>query len=154
MGPVLFLLLFAFAPNAASGPAPGAAARPSMTDADIREIRCRIMVAGGAGKPAIVAAPDLHVLRQAATAGPFRPALPAGAKAIICERSSIIPAAHDDEVPALGLSLFLSEPGKTGRLAVLESIAGHLRFRMLDGEMKPREEPLIEARLDQFRTRK
>ena len=111
------------------------------------------MVTDGKGKPAAIAAPDLHVLRQAAADGPFRPTLPPRATAIVCGRSTIVPAEHDDEVLALGIPFFIAEIGRNGRLAALELSGGRFRYRFIKGALKPNEVPLLQQRLDLFQDR-
>jgi hypothetical protein len=121
-------------------------------DEPARETGCRVVVGDGKGTAQLVDAPDLHVLAGTALDGDFAPALPAGATAILCARTSIVPAEHDDEVPALGLPLFLETEGG-GRLATLEMINGGFRYRLLESEFRREEEPAVQARLDLFKAR-
>ena len=130
-----------------------AAAEPAgVRDADLRETDCRTMSQEG-GKVITVLAPNLHVLTQAAAAGPFRPVLPRGVSAILCRRNSVIPAEHDDEVLALGLPLYLAETRPAGRIGVLEISGGQFRFRMVQGTPLAVEDRLIQARLALFQKR-
>lgn len=119
----------------------------------LRELRCDLLRAEDGGRMAAVDAPDLHVLRQTAAAGNFSPAIPRGTAGIMCGRSNILPAAHDDEVILLGLPLFLAETGSSGRLGVLEIDDGRYRFRMLDGRLSAGEQSAIDTRIAEFQRR-
>jgi len=119
----------------------------------LRELRCDLLRPEGGGRMATVEAPDLHVLRQTAAAGDFSPAIPPGTAGIMCGRSNILPAAHDDEVILLGLPLFLAETGSPGRLGVLEIDDGRYRFRMLEGRLSDGEQSAMDSRIAQFQRR-
>jgi hypothetical protein len=133
---------FAFAaPAAADSPRP------------LRELRCDLMETTPQGRMSTIEAPDLHVLQQTAVAGRFRPEIPDGTAGIMCGRSSILPAAHDDEVIILGVPLFIAETGSGRRLGVLEIDQGRYRFRMLEGRLSADEQAAMNGRLDEFQRR-
>jgi hypothetical protein len=119
----------------------------------LRELRCDLMETQSGGRMTTIEAPDLHVLQQTAAAGRFSPEIPEGTSGILCGRSSILPAAHDDEVLILGVPLFIAETGSGGRLGVLEIDQGRYRFRMLEGRLTADEQTAINGRLDEFQRR-
>jgi len=119
----------------------------------LRELRCDLMETGRAGRMTTIEAPNLHVLQQTAATGWFSPDIPEGTSAILCGRSNILPAAHDDEVIALGLPLFIAETGSGRRLGVLEIEQGRFRFRMLEGQLNAEEQAEMDRRLDEFQRR-
>lgn len=132
-----------------------ASAAPAATDSQrpLRELRCDLMETAREGRMSTIEAPDLHVLQQTAAAGRFSVALPDGAAGILCARSNIMPAAHDDEVIVLGVPLFIAETGSPGRLGVLEIDQGRYRFRMLEGRLSADEQAAMDGRLDEFQRR-
>lgn len=121
--------------------------------AEVKEKACRILVEQEGGKPIIVPAPDIHVLEQSARNGEYSPSLPPGTTGIACRRSTIVPAAHDDEVPMLGLILLFDEIG-TSRVASLERIGGSYRFILHQGTFRPGEQELVQARLAGFEAKR
>lgn len=119
----------------------------------LRELRCDLMETQRGGRMTTIEAPDLHVLAQTAAAGHFSPDIPEGTSGILCGRSSILPAAHDDEVIYLGVPLFIAETGAPGRLGVLEIDQGRYRFRMIEGRLSADEQAAIDSLLDEFQRR-
>jgi hypothetical protein len=128
-----------------------AASTPSQPR-ETQEIRCRY-IEDHHGQAVTIEAPTLHVLSQTAASGRFQPEIPAGVSSFLCSRTSIIPAAYDDEVLWLGVPLYIAEMGAPGRLGVLEINEGHYRFRFLEGAARPGEQALLDERLDQFQSR-
>jgi hypothetical protein len=143
---LLSLAAFAGATLATATPA---AATPQR---ELREIRCDLLEQNR-GQLLTVEAPDLHVLAQTAEGQRFEPAIPQGMAGISCGRTSVIPAAWDDQVLALGLPLFIAETGTRGRVGVLEIDNGRYRFRMIRGETQPEEQAQIDARVQSYQTR-
>jgi len=131
---------------AAAAPAAAAPARP------FREVRCDLMDTYR-GRLRTFEAPDLRVVEQTAAPGRFNPAIPQGTTAVICARTSIVPAANDDEVLWLGLPLFITEPGGGARYGVLEVNDGRYRFRLIHGELTAEEQPLVDQRMAEFQRR-
>jgi hypothetical protein len=140
---------------AASCAAAFARAAPAAADSPrpLRELRCDLMETGRGGRMTTIEAPDLHVLQQTGAGGLFAPEIPEGTSAIMCGRSHIMPAAHDDEVIYLGLPLFIAETGSGRRLGVLEIDQGRYRFRMIEGRLSPEEQTAVDGRLDEFQRR-
>jgi hypothetical protein len=87
----------------------------------------------GALKTTPVAA--LKVIEQTSKEGAFK--LPRGApknvQAVICKRSSIMPAPHDYKVLEAGYTLYITD--ELSRVAVLGLVDGHVRLDMLDGAL-------------------
>jgi hypothetical protein len=129
--------------------APAAATTPQR---ELREIRCDYLEPSR-GQLLTVEATDLHVLAQTADGRAFRPAVPQGMAGISCGRTSVIPAAWDDQVLALGLPLFIAETGTRGRVGVLEIDNGRYRFRLIRGEMQPEEQAQIDERIQAYQAR-
>ena len=98
---------------------------------------------------------NLHVLSQTAAEGQFAPHAPAGAAGIQCWRTSIIPAAHDDEVILAHLVLLLQqtsgEPPR--RLGALDFTQGHFRYTMRSGTLSASEQAQVDARIAEFNAR-
>ncbi len=139
---------------AALGGATLIAAAPAAANSqrELREIRCD-MLEQDRGRMVTIEAPDLHVLAQTAEGRPFAPAIPRGIAAISCGRTSVIPAAWDDKVIALGLPLFIAESGSSARLGVLEIDNGRFRFRFLQGQARPEEQAMIDERIRLYQSR-
>lgn len=129
-----------------------ASAAPA-ADRPLRELRCDLMETTREGRMSTIEAMDLHVLQQTSAAGRFSTNIPEGTAGIMCGRSSILPAAHDDEVIYLGVPLFIAETGTPGRLGVLEIDQGRFRFRMLEGRLNAEEQAAMDGRLDEFQRR-
>jgi len=116
-----------------------------------REDRCDVQARTGHVVETI-AMPDLHVLEQASSAS-FAPSLPRGAEAIVCLRTSITPAAHDDKVLALGIPLIIVEVGRPHRMGVLEIADGAFRYRLTEGTLPAADQAAVQARLEEYRGR-
>jgi hypothetical protein len=142
------LSLAAFA-GAALAASPAAATTPQ---GELREVRCDLLEQNR-GQLVTVEARDLHVLAQTANGQRFEPAIPHGTAGISCGRSSIIPAAWDDQVLTLGLPLFIAEDGPLHRVGVLEVANGRYRFRLVHGEARPEEQAQIEAQVQAYQAR-
>lgn len=130
----------------AAAPATATSQRP------LSEIRCDLLEQDR-GRLVTIEAPDLHVLAQTANGQRFAPVIPRGIVGINCGRTSIIPAAWDDQVLALGVPLFISEAGSLGRVGVLEIDNGRYRFRLTRGEARPEEQAQIDERIQTYQAR-
>lgn len=120
---------------------------------EVRELRCDTLEMEGR-RVQVVEAPGLRVLRDTALGGDYNPAFRRPVASIMCNRNSIVPAAHDDEVIWLGMPLHIAQAGSPGRLAVLEIERGRYRFRMLEGRAPDAaEQAEIDARLAEFQGR-
>lgn len=144
--PLLSIAAFAGITLVATAPA---AATPQR---ELREVRCDLLEQQR-GQLLTIEAPDLHVLAQTAEGRRFEPAIPRGMAGISCGRTSVIPAAWDDQVLALGLPLFIAETGTVGRVGVLEIDNGRYRFRLIRGEAQPEEQAQIDARIQTYQAR-
>ena len=131
-----------------------AAATPALAapQRELREIRCD-MLEQQHGRLVTIMAPDLHVLDQTANGQRFDPGIPQGVVGINCGRSSVIPAAWDDQVLTLGLPLFIAEDSSAGRVGVLEVDNGRYRFRLIHGVARPEEQAEIDARVQAYQAR-
>ncbi len=118
----------------------------------LTEIRCDLLERDR-GRLVTVEAPDLHVLAQTANGQRFAPVIPTGMAGISCGRTSVIPAAWDDQVLALGLPLFIAETGTRGRVGVLEIDNGQFRYRFIRGEARPDEQAQIDERIQTYQSR-
>ena len=97
--------------------------------------------------------PGLYVIESTARDGPFRADLPAETAAILCRRSSIIPAPNDWKVLEAGFPLYIVEAGASSsgsRVGVLEVSAGQVRFRLTRGEFREGESEPLRRRLNQL----
>ena len=130
----------------AAAPATATPQRP------LTEIRCD-MLEQNRGQLVTIEAPDLHVLSQTANGQRFAPAIPHGIVGISCGRTSIIPAAWDDQVLALGLPLFIAEAGTQGRVGILEIDNGRYRYRLTRGAVRPEEQAQIDERVQAYQAR-
>jgi hypothetical protein len=114
------------------------------------ETSCAAITRESNGAPATVPMENLKVIEQTAKAGAFK--LPRGApkvvQAVICKRSSIVPAAHDDKVPRSGYTLYVTD--ELGRVAALGLVDGQLQFDVLDGALTEAEQAQASARLREF----
>lgn len=128
--------------------APAFAARSTT----LQEERCDVQERVGS-RVQTIDMPDLHVLEQTAQPGRFAPDLPRGAGAIVCLRTSVMPAAHDDEAVGTGLPLFLVEYGRQRRTGILEIQGGIYRFRMTEGQLAADEQAAVATQLAEFQAR-
>jgi hypothetical protein len=129
--------------------APAFAARSTT----LEEERCDVQERVGS-RVQTIDMPDLHVLAQTAEDGRFAPDLPRRAGAIVCLRSSVMPAAHDDEAVATGLPLFLVEyGGRQHRTGVLEIQGGIYSFRLTEGRLAADEQAAVATQLAEFQAR-
>ena len=118
----------------------------------LTELRCD-MLEQNRGRLVTIESPDLHVLAQTANGQRFAPRIPQGIVGISCGRTSVIPAAWDDQVLALGLPLFIAETGTPGRVGILEIDNGRYRFRLTRGEVRPEEQAQIDERVGAYQAR-
>jgi len=126
---------------------PPAAAAPPVDQPT--ETRCLYSVTDKDGTR-FVDSPPVHVLADTKSHEPYDPPIPAGA-AIMCGRSSMVPAEDDWKVLAAGhpLAIADSTPG-SNRLAWLEVSGGRFRYRFSEGRLTPDEAAATERRLDAF----
>jgi hypothetical protein len=118
----------------------------------LTEMRCD-RLKQNRGRLETIEARDLHVLAQTADGQRFEPAIPAGTTGISCGRTSIIPAAWDDQVILLGVPLFIAELGSLRRLGVLEINNGRFRYRLIRGQAQAEEQAQIDERIQTYQRR-
>ena len=94
---------------------------------------------------------DLHVLDAVADSSQFTlpKDAPNAVKAVICGRSSIVPAISDYKVLASGYP-FNIVSGQ--RIAALEVSGGQIRLRMIKGTIEANEMDLMQTRLNELQT--
>lgn len=92
----------------------------------------------------------LKVMEQTAKEGAFK--LPRGApknvQAILCKRSSIMPAVHDYKLLQAGFTLYVTDD--LNRVAALGLVDGQVQLNMLDGAMTQVEQSQASPRLRDF----
>lgn len=117
------------------------------------EKSCAVISRASNGAPMTTQMAGLEVIGQTAKDGEFR--LPAGApkdvEAVICKRSSIVPAEHDDKVLRAGYTLYVTDD--LGRVAALGIADGNVRLNVLDGALTDAEQSAAGARMSEFRAR-
>ncbi|MBV8686743.1 MAG: hypothetical protein JOZ90_03755 [Alphaproteobacteria bacterium] len=128
-------------------PVPAMAATPPVDRPS--ESRCGYIVTDEHGTRT-VDTPALHVLADTSAEGPYAPPIPAGA-ALMCGRSSMVPAEGDWKVLAEGRPLYIvdSSPG-AGRVACLEMADGRVQYRFAKGRLTVAEAAATERRLNAF----
>jgi hypothetical protein len=108
------------------------------------EESCSVITLESNGAPKTTPMPALKVIEQTAKDGAFT--LPRGApkdvQAVMCRRSSILPAAHDYKVLEAGYMLYLTD--ELGRVAVLGLADGKAQLDLLDGALSEAEQ--VQAR--------
>jgi hypothetical protein len=119
----------------------------------IAESECHAMVQNGE-EVVSTRVPGLHVIERTGREGPFSASeLPPGTSAIMCPRSSIVPAPNDWKVLEAGYPLYITEnraPPESRRVGALEVSQGQVRYRFVRGELADGEEAQIQARLNQL----
>ena len=95
----------------------------------------------------------LKVMEQTAKDGAFT--LPRGApkdvQAILCKRSTIMPAPQDYKVLQAGYTLYITD--ELNRVAALGLVDGSVQMNMLDGAMTEVEQSQIRPRLNELQDR-
>ena len=116
---------------------------------EVEEYGCSLMVAGEEERKTI-AAPGLRILDYNADNRLFRflPDGPYEVTAVICERSSVIPAEYDNQVLVAGVPLYIKA---NDRIVVLEFSSQEYQLRLIDGpSFTAQEQEAIQARLKSF----
>lgn len=114
------------------------------------EFSCSIISRESNGVPKTTPMDELEVIEQTSKEGDFK--LPRGApknvQAILCKRSSIMPASHDYKVLQAGYTLYLTD--ELSRVAALGIVDGRVRLDMLDGSMTEVEQSQAGRRLQEL----
>ncbi len=104
------------------------------------ESSCTVISPEANGLPKTTAMDGLKVIEQTAKEGRF--ALPRGApkdvQAVLCKRSTVVPATHDYKVLQAGFTLYLTDD--LARMAALGLVDGQVRFNLLDGALTEAEQ--------------
>ena len=147
-----FLTLIAMAAIQAT-PAPPAG--PPVVAPIPPESRCSYIIRDAPGVSHPAEDPNLHVLDQTAAEGQFAPVKPAGAVGIQCWRTTIVPAAHDEEVILARMVLLISETSGLAphRVGALDFDGTRFRFTMRTGTLTAAEQATVDARLAEFLAR-
>lgn len=101
------------------------------------------------------AVPDLSVLAGTNAVGPFALDVPEGydVQAILCQRSSLVPAKNDFEAPMAGYPLYVDTYDETGQktgVAALEYDEGRFTHRVLVGELAEGQQDWVDYRIAAF----
>jgi hypothetical protein len=95
----------------------------------------------------------LKVMEQTAKDGAFT--LPRGApkdvQAVLCKRSTIMPAPQDYKVLQAGYTLYITDV--LNRVAALGLVDGRIQLNMLDGAMTEVEQSQVQPRLNELQDR-
>jgi hypothetical protein len=122
------------------------AAAPAVADEPV-EKSCGVITHEENGAPKTTPIEGFKVIEQTSKEGAF--ALPRGApknvQAVICKRSTIMPAAHDYKVLQAGLTLYLTD--ELDRVAALGLVDGQVTLDMLDGAMTEVEQSQVASLL-------
>lgn len=125
--------------------APRQQEQPAPSAASAEEEKCGFVTDSVDGKGALIPRPDVHPLTQTGQGKDFKVDAPEDAS-IMCQRPSIIPAAHDIEVVLGGYPFYIIEKDSE-RIGALEIDLGTCQFRMLRGELTPAEQAKLDARM-------
>jgi hypothetical protein len=128
----------------------------AIAENDATEGSCSVVATDASGGNATIPIDDLHVLAATASAGAFL--LPAGspssAKAVVCERSSLVPALHDDKVVLAGYPFAIAAETKLGRrLLWLEIANGKFQVSYDPGVLTHDEQEAVQSRMNEFQNR-
>ena len=109
--------------------------------------RCAVLFEATEGKIEHAFLPSLSVATLAPEqAFALPPDAPAKVRSIQCGRGSLVPGANDLKPLQAGYPISIVASGRVG---VLEAVAGQLRFRMIEGEMTEAESELVQRALNQ-----
>lgn len=125
------------------------AATPALAD-EPTEVSCSVIMLESNGAPKTTPMDTLKVIGQTSGDGAFSlpRGAPKGVQAVMCKRSSILPAAHDYKVLQAGFTLYVTD--ELGRVAVLGVADGRVQLDMLDGAMTEEEQSRARERLAEF----
>ena len=117
------------------------------------EVSCSVISRESNGAPKTTPMEALKVIEQTSKEGAF--ALPRGApkdvQAVICKRSSIMPAAHDYKVLQAGYTLYLTDD--LDRVAALGLVDGRVQLNTVDGALTEVEQSQVRGRLEELQER-
>jgi len=127
------------------------AATPALAD-EPTEVSCSVITLESNGAPKSTPMDTLKVIEQSSRDGAFSlpRGAPKGVQALMCKRSSILPAAHDYKVLQAGYMLYITD--ELGRVAVIGMAEGRVQLDMLDGAMTEAEQSRARERLAEFQS--
>jgi len=121
----------------------------TLAEDGISESACAVIAPDASGKMQSTKLDSLRVLE--ATAGQLSFSLPVDApqsvKAVMCGRSTLVPAAHDYKVLLAGFPFNIVNES---RIAALELSGGQVRLRMVQGTLTPDEQIAVQKRIDEL----
>ena len=117
---------------------------------------CSVITTSDSGAAVVAPLPSLHVIEATARDEPF--VLPADSPnqvtAIMCGRSSLVPAQKDDKVLLAGYPLaIVSESGSGRRVLWLELSDGRFQVSYDKGALSADEASAAQSRMNEFQTR-
>jgi len=117
---------------------------------------CAVVSSDASGVNATIPLEALHVIAATASTGPF--VLPAGSpsssKVVMCYRSSLVPALHDDKVVLAGYPFAITSETKTGRHVLwLEMANGKFQVSYEPGILTHDEQEAVQSRMNEFQNR-
>jgi hypothetical protein len=118
---------------------------PAQPAAPAAEEKCGLVVDSADGNGALLPRPDIHPLSQTGQGKAFTVDAPEDAS-IMCQRSSIIPAANDIEVVLAGYPFYIIEKDSE-RIGTLEIDLGECQLRMVRGELSTAEQATLQVRM-------
>jgi hypothetical protein len=117
------------------------------------EMSCSVISRESNGALKTTPLDSLKVIEQTSKDGAF--ALPRGVpgnvQAVICKRSSVMPAAYDYKVLRAGYTLYMTDDLE--RVAALGLVDGKVQFNMIDGAMTEAEQSQAAVRLRELQAR-
>jgi hypothetical protein len=114
------------------------------------------VVSDTSGVNATIPVGALHVIAATASSGPFVLPLgsPTSVKAVMCSRSSLVPALHDDKVVLAGYPFAITSETKSGRRVLwLEMSAGKFQVSYDARVLTSDEQEAVQARMNEFQNR-
>jgi hypothetical protein len=114
---------------------------------------CAVVSSDAAGSSTTIPVEALHVITATASSGPFRlpEGSPASAKAVMCERSSLVPALNDDKVVLAGYPFAIASGTKSGRRVLwLEMVDGKFQVSYDARVLTHEEEEAVQKRMNEF----
>lgn len=117
------------------------------------EISCSVISSEDNGVPKTTPMDTLEVIEQTSKEGAFTlpRGVPKGVQAVICKRSSVMPAANDYKVLQAGYTLYVIDG--LGRVSALGLVDSEVKLNMLDGAMTEAEQSQARARLAELQAR-
>jgi hypothetical protein len=124
--------------------------------AEATEGSCSVVATSDSGAPVVVPLPSLHVIEATARDKPFvlPPDSPKHVTAIMCSRSSLVPARGDDKVLVAGYPLAIVSESSSGRRVLwLELSDGQFQVSYDKGALTAEEASAAQSRMNEFQTR-